>query len=91
MWELTEFVIPKIKDNWDSLAYCMRYTIGDVEAFRKDSHNLKECCIKLFSDWLTTDHGPTHKTYQTLLNCIKKINAFTTVSGEIEKDLIEGS
>ena len=90
MWELTEFVIPKIKDNWDNLAYCMRYTIGEVEAIKKESHNLKECCIKLFSDWITTSHGPMPKTYQTLLDHIKKINDLTAASEEIEKQLIEG-
>ena len=90
MWELTEFVIPEIKDNWDSFAYCMRYTIGEVKAFRKDSHNLKECCIKLFSDWLTTGHGPVPETYQTLLDHIKKVKDLATASEEIEKQLIEG-
>ena len=90
MWELTEFVIPKIKDNWDNLAYCMRYTPGEVEAFKNDSHNLKQCCIKLFTDWLTTDHGPTPKTYQTLLHHIKKVKDLTAASERIEKQLIEG-
>ena len=90
MWELTEFVIPKIKDNWDNLAYCMRYTIGEVEAFKKESRDLKECCIQLFRNWITTGHGPTPKTYKTLLHHIKKINDLTAVSGEIERQLIEG-
>ena len=91
MWELTEFVIPKIKDNWDSLAYRMRYTFGEVEAIRKESRDFKECCTKLLGNWLTSGHGPEPKTYQTLLNCIKEINDFTTVSGEIERQLIEGT
>ena len=89
MWELTEFVIPKIKDNWENLAYCMRYTIGEVEAIKKESHDFKECCIKLFKDWLTTSHGPIPKTYQTLLQHIRKIDDLTAVSTEIKRKLIK--
>ena len=37
-----------------------------------------------------TDHGPTPKTYQTLLKHIKKIVSLTAASEAIEKDLIEG-
>ena len=90
MWELIKFVIPKIKAHWEHLAICMRYTVGEIDAFEKDSHNLEECCEKLFSDWLTTDHGPKHKTYQTLFNHIKQVNNLSEVSEEIEKELIEG-
>ena len=38
---------------------------------------------------LTTAHGPTPKTYQTLLKYIKKVNEFTAASKEIDK-LIKG-
>ena len=90
MWELTEFVAPKVMAEWESLAYCMRYTSEEVKAFRTDSKDVKECCKKLFDNWLTTAHGPEPKTYLTLLKHIKKINNLTTASEAIEKKLIEG-
>ena len=90
MFELTEIVAPKMMAEWESLAYCMRYTPADVAAFSKDGKNLKECCRNLFYNWVTTGHGPKPKTYQTLLEHIKKIGNLAVASGEIEKDLIEG-
>ena len=44
MWELTEFVIPKVKDKWEHLAYRMRYKVGEVQAFKIDSQDVKDCC-----------------------------------------------
>ena len=61
----------------------MRYEPGEVEAIRRDSQDLKECCRKLFFDWLTANRGPTLKTYQTLLNHIKKVNDLTAASDKI--------
>ena len=90
MWELTEIVIPNVMAEWEKLAYRMRYKPQEVEAFKKDSHDLKGCCMKLFSDWLSTGHGPTPKTYQTLLNHVKQIKDLTTASEEIERELIQG-
>ena len=90
MWELTKYVIPKINANWEELAYCMRYSIEEVEGFRKGSEDLKERCKKLLINWLTTDHVPKPKTYQTLLNHIKEIDDLNTASEVIEKELIKG-
>ena len=91
MWELTKIVIPRTRGHWKELAYCMRYGIGEVEAFDKEGKsNLYECCEKLFVNWLTTSHGPEPKTYETLLNHVKKIDTLTAESEAIEKELIEG-
>ena len=90
MYELIEIVIPKIKSEWVTLAYCMRYESSDVKGFRTDSHDLKECCIKLFDNWINTDHGPKPKTYQTLLNHIEKIKDLVGVSKQIKEELIQG-
>ena len=86
MWELISIVIPKIKPQWESLAYCMRYNIQEVRGFKTD----KDCCISLFDNWLSTNHGPKPKTYQTLLKHIKKIDELTAASDEIEKELVQG-
>ena len=88
MWELIIIVIPKIQAQWESLAYCMRYGIEEVKGFKREG--FKECCKNLFSNWLTTDHDPKPKTYQTLLEHIEKIDELTAVSVEIRKELIEG-
>ena len=90
MFELIEIVAPKVMAEWESLAYCMRYTTAEVAAFKKDAKDLKECCRNLFDRWLTTSHGPKPKTYQTLLKHIKKIMNLQAASKAIEKELIEG-
>ena len=90
MFELTEIVAPKMMAEWESLAFCMRYTPADVAAFKKDAKDLRECCRNLFNNWVTTGHGPKPKTYQTLLKYIKKIDNLAAASEVIEKDLIEG-
>ena len=90
MHELIEIVASKMMAEWESLAFCMRYTIAEVAAFKKDARDLKECCKNLFCNWLTTSHGPKPKTYQTLLKHIKKIDSLKEASKAIEKELIEG-
>ena len=90
MHELTEIVVPNVMAKWERLAYCMRYKPRDVETFRKDSRDSEECCMRLFTNWLESAHGPTPKTYQTLLNHIKKIDDLIAASEEIERRLIKG-
>ena len=90
MHELTEIVIPKIKAEWESLAYCMRYQPSDVTGFKTDFQNLKQCCKELFINWITTDHGPKPKTYQTLLSHIENIKDLVGVSEVIKEELIQG-
>jgi len=90
MWKLKKFVIPKVMAEWKDLAYCMRYELEEVEAFRKGSKDLQECCENLLADWLTTSHDPKPKTYKRLLKYIKKIDKLTAVSKTIEKNLIKG-
>ena len=90
MHELIEVVAPKIMGKWEQLAYCMRYEPEEVEAFKKDTNDLRECCMKLFSNWLTTDHYPTPKTYQTLLNHIEKVKDLAATSEAIKKELTKG-
>ena len=90
MWELTRIIIPKVKAQWKELAYCMRYSIGDVDGFDREGRDLTDRCEKLFGNWLTTNHGPTPKTYQTLLKYIKDVDNLAAASEEIEEELIKG-
>ena len=91
MFELTEIVIPKIKDEWESLAYSMRYTTQEVKSFKRDSQDSHECCKNLLDNWISTGHGPKPKTYQTLLKRIKKISNLAAASEAVEKELIRGN
>ena len=88
--ELLKIVIPKIVDEWESVAYCMKYTIKEVRSFRNDFINTTGRCVRLFEHWLTADDGPKPKTYLTLLKHIKKIDTLAAVSVAIEEELIEG-
>ena len=88
MWELINIVIPKIKAKWQDVAYCMRYEAYEVDAITTESRDLKEDCMKLFINWLTTSHPPTPKTWQTLLDHLKRVDELTAAVEQIEKELI---
>ena len=89
MLELTKIVVPKVMAYWKDLAYCMRYSIGDVARLEAGGEDLHDRCVKLFTDWLSTSHGPMPKTYRTLLNYIKEVDNLITVSKKIEEQLIK--
>ena len=88
MWELIDIVIPKIKAKWQDVAYRMRYEPYEVDAIAIESRDLKECCIKLLTNWLKTSHPPTPKTWQALLEHLKCIDELTAAMEQIEKELI---
>ena len=88
MWELIDIVIPKIKAKWQDVAYRMRYKLYEVDAIATEAPDLKECCIKLFTNWLNTCHPPTPKTWQTLLEHLKCVDELTAAVEQIEKELI---
>ena len=88
MNELLKIVIPKINAKWKDVAYSMRYKVYEVDAIETGCHDLNKCCAKLFTDWLTTHHVPTPKTWRTLLDCLKQVNELTAAVEEIEKELI---
>ena len=90
MWKLKKFVIPKIKYNWEDLAYSLSFTISEVEMCQKESSSLEERCKNILNTWLGTNHGPRPKTYQTLLKYIKKVDELRSASEVIERELIEG-
>ena len=80
---LNKIVIPRIKAKWDDVAYSMGKSFHYVEAIQIESHNLKKCCQKLFSDWLETSH---HPTWGNLLKYIKDADLLAAAE-EIEKRL----
>ena len=88
MWDIIKIVIPKVKASWEELAYSMGYDVSAVKGFEKDGRNLDEQCRKLFEDWLTTGRSCTPKTWQTLLQQIKRVDGLTAAVEEIEKKVI---
>ena len=91
MYELFKTVIPKVKAHWQKLAFAMKYDNGEVDAFDKEGRDFEERCYKMFNNWLTTGHGPTPKTYETLLKYIQKTDDLTAAHEAIEKELIKGN
>ena len=87
MCDLITIVIPKIKAEWEKVAYYLRYDVATVKAFKEDGCDTEKCCIKLFEDWLTSPHGVTPKTWSKLLERIKTIDSLKTASEDIEKRL----
>ena len=90
MADLNNIVIPRVKAEWEDVAYALRYKIHDVKAIKKQhNENLKKCCQQLFTDWLSTNHGVSPKTWSTLLNKIKEVDDLASAYKEIIDDLNE--
>ena len=88
MSDLLNIVIPKIEAKWRDVAHHMRYQLYEIDAIATDHHNVRDCCVKLLTDWLTTRHPPTPKTWQTLLDHLKHVDDLTAAVEEIEKQLV---
>ena len=87
MWDLIKIVIPKIKADWNRLAYSLGYDIAAVKAIERDCTDSEQCCEKLFEDWLTTEHGVAPKTWRTLLQHIKEVASLFAAADDIKKQL----
>ena len=90
MWDLNKIVIPRIMAEWRKVAYSMRFDLHFISAIEQDSRNVQECCDKLFTNWLTTNNGPTPKTWKTLLEKIEDVDDLVRASEEIKEDLLKG-
>ena len=81
-------MIPNIKASWKYIAYALKYDIQPVKAIGKNNQNdVKECCLELFEDWLTTDHGVKPKTWSTLLARLKTVEELSAAVEVIEEKL----
>ena len=75
MWQVSEIVVPLIMAHWRDVAYNSLYydipTVKRIDA----THNgdPRKCCLKLFIDWLSTNHGVGPKTWETLLKQLKEV------------------
>ena len=88
---LDRVVIPKIRAEWERVAYSMNYDLNIISAIQKESRNLRDGCQKLLIDWLTTSNGPTPKTWKTLLECIEDVEELTAAVEEIKAKLVKGN
>ena len=87
MLELTQFVIPKIMNSWEYIAYGFRYDLATIKSIKdRERGNSRTCCEELFIDWLATDNGAKAgpKTWSTLLDVLKQINDIAT---DIKEDI----
>ena len=87
MADINNIVIPRIKAEWEDVAYALRYKISTVKAIKTNNENPKKCCQELFVDWLSTDHGVTPKTWSTLLEKLKEVEDLAAATNDIMKDL----
>ena len=87
MWDLIRIVLPKVKAEWEYLAYSMEYNIATIEEIEKDNSNSEGCCVALFADWLHTDHGAIPKTWSTLLQRIKGVDSLAAAVDDIKRQL----
>ena len=88
IYDLNEFVIPKIQAEWEDIAFALCYKIHAVKAIKvKHREDPRKCCRELLQDWLTTENGRSPKTWSTLLSALRKVNELASVTCEIEKDL----
>ena len=88
MYDLNEFVIPKIQAEWEDVAFALRYKIHTVKAIKeKHREDPRKCCSGLLQDWLTTENGKSPKTWSTLLDALRNVDTIASVSDEIVKEL----
>ena len=87
MWELIKIVIPKVKAEWEDLAYSMEYNIFTLKKIKYCYSDSEECCKILFEDWLSTDHGAAPKTWSTLLQRIKDVDSLAAAVDDIKRQL----
>ena len=88
MFLLNEIVIPNIMNQWEDIAYALRYDIATVTAIKDQEHgNPRRCCREFLRDWLTTDHGSRAgpKVWSTLIDALNEVDE---ISSDITEDII---
>ena len=89
MWDLIKIVIPKVEAEWEDIAHSLRYDIATINAIEKNGKDCKDCCRKLFKDWLSSGRGATPKTWCTLLKKMKEVDALFSAVDDIKRELDE--
>ena len=87
MAEIIKIVVPRIQAEWEKVAYILRYSIPAVKAIKENHQNLEKCCLNLFADWLSTDHGAGPKTWSTLIKKLREVEDLAAATNEIIDEL----
>ena len=85
MRDVIDLVFPRIKAKWEYVAYRMNYKPHEVSGFMANDSD--RSCLNLFTDWLTTDHGITPKTWYTLIKQIKAVDGLQNVAEFIDEEV----
>ena len=86
---LLKYVFKHIAYNWDEIADILEFTIEQKRLIeKKERGDPKECCKRLFEDWLMGD-GIGPKTWETLLEELDNSGSYETAFDEIERNLQE--
>ena len=73
-------------NHWKAVAHSLGYNTSMIAEIEKRGTDPMHCCNILFGDWLTTGHGVTPKTWETLLKQLRKIELSDKVE-EIRKQI----
>jgi len=75
--------------HWKDVAYALWYKIAAVDKIEANSQDPKKQCQDFFQDWLQTNNGGQAgpKTWETLLNAIKKLEELTRAREKIMTEL----
>ena len=89
MGDLTKIVISKVKEEWEDIAFALRFKRPIVkEIQQKYPENPRKCCREVFLKWLDKDHGVGPRTWMTLLSKIGEIEELLEAKEKIEKELL---
>ena len=81
-------VVPRIRAQWEDVAYALRYQIHMVDSIRsKHNNDPTKCCKELLKDWIITYNGIGPKIWLTLLNKLKNIGDLAAVREVIMEEL----
>ena len=88
MSKLVKIVVPKVAAHWETLAYCLEFEPSSVDIIKQNHPNdAKQCCTKVFVNWLNSGEGKGPKTWGELLATLQDIKDLTAVTEEITKEL----
>ena len=88
MHDLKKIVIPKVMNQWEDIAYALRYDLATIQAIKdKEREDPKRCCQEFFKNWLMTNNGAKagRKVWSTVLDALKEVDE---ISADIAEDII---
>ena len=74
-------------NHWKDVAHSLCFNTSEIAEIEKRGTDPMHRCNILFEDWLTTDHGVTPKTWETLLKHLGKIEKLSDKVEEIRKQI----